>query len=359
MDRLLVLYASCIPVRGASRSAICDLQREQVHLIPNSLYDLFDADRCLPVDKLKRTLAEGLQLQVLGEYITWLEEEELAFFCTEAEAAHYPALSPQWLFPAEISNCIIDVAENTAYISDDLFAQLEDLCCNYIQFRFWKPVDHTWLKGLMDRVHESQVKSIDLVIADYEDEGYGEWPEQLITAYPKIQSVVVHSCNACDSIPLKVMAAGVPVRRTAEKLSALHCGLVSSDYFAINIPAYTESLQHNSCLNRKISIDAEGYIRNCPSMQESFGHINNTRLREAMEHPAFTRYWHMNKDQVAVCRDCEFRYICTDCRAYVEHPGKNNSKPLKCGYDPYTGTWQEWANVPLKQYAIRHYGIRP
>lgn len=58
-----------------------------------------------------------------------------------------------------------------------------------------------------------------------------------------------------------------------------------------------------------------------------------------------------------VCKDCEFRYICTDCRAYVEDPDDILSKPLKCGYNPYTGEWSEWSTNPLKQKAIDFYGM--
>jgi hypothetical protein len=58
-----------------------------------------------------------------------------------------------------------------------------------------------------------------------------------------------------------------------------------------------------------------------------------------------------------VCKDCEFRYICTDCRAYLEDPYNEYSKPLKCGYDPYTGEWSEWSTNPLKQAAIKYYGM--
>jgi SPASM domain peptide maturase of grasp-with-spasm system len=120
-----------------------------------------------------------------------------------------------------------------------------------------------------------------------------------------------------------------------------------------------------SCLNREISIDADGNIKNCPSMKESFGNIRDTTLAEAIEKPGFKKYWDINKDQIAVCKDCEFRYICTDCRAYVEDPhdasgpdGTNLSKPLKCGYNPYTGEWAEWSTNPLKQKAIDFYGMR-
>jgi hypothetical protein len=34
------------------------------------------------------------------------------------------------------------------------------------------------------------------------------------------------------------------------------------------------------------------------------------------------------------------------------------SKPLKCGYNPYTCEWEEWSTNPLKQKAIDYYGMR-
>jgi len=144
--------------------------------------------------------------------------------------------------------------------------------------------------------------------------------------------------------------------------SAKRCGRIGSDFFNINIKTFTEAHHHNTCLNRKISIDAEGNIRNCPSMPQSFGNIKDTTLQQALDHPDFKKYWNHKKDDIEVCRDCEFRYICTDCRAYLEDPDNEYSKPLKCGYDPYTGEWSDpiaigWSTNPLKQAAIKYYGM--
>ena len=47
--------------------------------------------------------------------------------------------------------------------------------------------------------------------------------------------------------------------------------------------------------------------------------------------------------------------VAIDCRAYVEDPEDILSKPLKCGFNPYTG---EWSTNPLKQKAINFYGMR-
>lgn len=123
-----------------------------------------------------------------------------------------------------------------------------------------------------------------------------------------------------------------------------------------------EALNHNSCFHKKTGIDIDGHIKNRPAMSRSFGNIRDTTLEEALRHKDFKRYRNLTKDGIEVCKDCEFRYICTDCRAYTEqtHFDQNQldvSKPLKCDYDPYTAEWQEWSTNPLKQKAILHYGM--
>ncbi len=150
---------------------------------------------------------------------------------------------------------------------------------------------------------------------------------------------------------------------TKQKInSESHCGLIQTNYFSINIDSFFESLNHNSCLNKKISIDKDGYIRNCPSMSQHFGNIKDTTLEEALNHSDFKKYWNVNKDMISICKDCEFRHICTDCRAYTERTHFEEdidlSKPLKCGYNPYTNEWAEWSTNPLKEKAIEYYGMQ-
>jgi SPASM domain peptide maturase of grasp-with-spasm system len=97
-------------------------------------------------------------------------------------------------------------------------------------------------------------------------------------------------------------------------------------------------------------------------MPQSFGNIKDTTLEEALNHPDFKKYWNVTKDMIQVCKDCEFRHICTDCRAYTERTYFERdidlSKPLKCGYNPYTNEWAEWSTNPLKQKAIEFYGMQ-
>ena len=93
-------------------------------------------------------------------------------------------------------------------------------------------------------------------------------------------------------------------------------------------------------------------------MSENFGNIKDTSLSEALNKNNFKKYWNITKDQIEICKDCEFRHICTDCRAYIEEPDNQYSKPLKCGYNPYTNEWSEWSTNPLKQKGIEAYGLQ-
>lgn len=145
---------------------------------------------------------------------------------------------------------------------------------------------------------------------------------------------------------------------TIEKLtSSSQCGIIDTNYFTTTTEHFTESQNHNTCLNRKLGIDVGGNIKNCPSLAISFGNVATMRLDEAIEHPEFRKLWGIKKADISICKDCEFRHICTDCRAFIANPNDLYSPPLKCGYDPYTATFSDWNDNPLKQSIKSYYKI--
>ena len=76
-------------------------------------------------------------------------------------------------------------------------------------------------------------------------------------------------------------------------------------------------------------------------MRKVFGNIHNDNfnLLKIIKTNDFRKFWTVKKDDVDVCKDCEFRYICLDCRAYLSDPNNIYSKPQKCNYDPYNNIW--------------------
>jgi len=76
-------------------------------------------------------------------------------------------------------------------------------------------------------------------------------------------------------------------------------------------------------------------------MEQSFGNIKDITLEEALNKPGFKDLWGIRKDDIDVCKDCEFRYMCTDCRCIIKNPDDIYSQPAKCGYNPYIAKWSK------------------
>jgi radical SAM protein with 4Fe4S-binding SPASM domain len=85
-------------------------------------------------------------------------------------------------------------------------------------------------------------------------------------------------------------------------------------------------------------------------MSRSFGNIKNTTLMQVIENEDFKKLWYISKDKIDVCKDCEFRHICTDCRCFIKDPNNIYSQPAKCPYNPYICKWQgEEGYIPVEE----------
>jgi SPASM domain peptide maturase of grasp-with-spasm system len=120
---------------------------------------------------------------------------------------------------------------------------------------------------------------------------------------------------------------------------ATHCGNILKSYFSINMETYLESLSFNSCLNRKVGIDEKGNVKNCPSLSKIYGNVLEDSICELVLRTDFQEAWMIKKDDIADCKICEFRHMCTDCRLGDKGAFEKSKKPKKCNYDPYSATW--------------------
>ena len=337
--RVFALFACCVPVRGARRSVICDLQRQSFLFIPNGLYEILTEHRGETISAIKAVYDHEFD-QEIDEYFVFLLEREIGFWCDEPES--FPDLDLSWQRPERITNAIIDVDRGSNHDYPQLFRELDDLGCKALELRFFRPASLAELRQILDGTRSGRLRAIALVIG-WSDELTSEALEQLAADHPRIESIVVHSTPQPRRRDLET---GVVLHFRPEVIDSPHCcGQVHAGYFVTNIDTFTEAQHHNTCLNRKISIDARGEIKNCPSLPRSFGNARQVSLHSALAHRDFAQLWSINKDQIEICKDCEFRYICTDCRAYLTDPGDLYSKPAKCAYNPYTAKWDRSGDV--------------
>ncbi len=345
------LFACCKVVLGPNRALILDLQRARFHFIPLSLsYLLLNYVNKSTVEIKK--LHTKKEIKYIDQYFDFLIKEEYVYECDEENLDNFPDISLEWDFPGTISNVIIDLSEDINL--DSIIDQLEVLGCQFVELRSFKSLTFQKIEQVLSAFSRKKIFNINIIIP-YDISLNILDVAELPKRHPRIQNIFIF--NSAEKSVMKNYYSSI-YHVQEEIKSDMHCGIINADFFTVNLNVFTESLHHNSCLNRKISIDVDGNIKNCPSMSQSFGNIKDTTLREALDHPDFKKYWNVTKDQIAVCKDCEFRYICTDCRAYLENPEDMYSKPLKCGYNPYTCEWEEWSTNPLKQKAIDYYGMR-
>lgn len=349
-----ILFADCIPVKGFNRSIICDTKSNNYYLIPNGLYDILEEYNGKTIDTIKKDFEHRYD-EIIDEYFDFLLNNKLIFFNSNPEL--FPKMSTKWNSPSLITNIIIDYDENI-HDFNTLISQFEILKCSYIQLRFYKKIDLDYICSILKVLKEekSRIVSIDFILPYYENFNLEEL-NVIIRENSRIHSIIIFNSPYDKSYEPLRQKMGYIMLVERNIINEKHCGIINEEYFYSNIKLFSESQHHNTCLNKKLSIDKEGNIKNCPSMPASFGNIKETTLSEALNQDGFKKYWNITKDQITTCKDCEFRHICTDCRAYIEEPHNIFSKPLKCGYDPYTNKWSDWSTNPLKQKVIEFYGF--
>lgn len=355
MNNNFKLFASCLLVNGASRSTICDTQRGNIHFIPNILHEILTLHSSKTIEQIKKEY-ENKADKIIDEYFDFLISNDLIFYTKELDL--FPPLNQEWRSPSQATNSIIDFDENSSHNLQKICSELDEVNCKGLEIRFFDIVSLQFLNKLLTLLNESKLRSIDLLLK-YSKEFTESALENLSHSYKKVTSIVLHSAEKDANFDIEVGSLTTKMMFVTENVSPTkHCGIVSTNYFSINQNLFFESINHNSCLNRKISIDSSGKIKNCPSMNNDYGHHSNTTLLEALNTNGFKKYWDIGKDQIEICKDCEFRHVCTDCRVYLEKPEDKLSKPLKCGYNPYDNTWSDWSENPLKHKAIEHYGLQ-
>ena len=103
-----------------------------------------------------------------------------------------------------------------------------------------------------------------------------------------------------------------------------------------------DGIVSNNCWNGEIAITENGSVIPCIFSRElKVGDLNRQSLCDIINSSELRKLWSITLDDVEVCRDCEYRLSCFDCRASAySTTGNILSKQARCGYDPFKGEWE-------------------
>lgn len=347
ISKVYILAPNCIIVKGYMRSTLLDLQKSKSLIISNSFSKLIS--KPLTINKIDSIGKEDLEM------IQKLIGMDILILVPKSQVNLFPKLNTQYYNISEINNCIIELNTLTLSFANKIRDSLDNLNCKFVELRVSKEISFKKLLQFLIKFTTTSVESFNIYI-EYVNEHFYTKLLTLKRSVPEVNLIYIFNMPNSFNVHRKNSSSEVVLLKN-KSLDSKDCGNISPIYFSVNIATYTESINFNACLNCKLAIKGNGEVSQCPSIKKTYGNIKNSKLENVITKNGFNIYGSIKKDQIKVCKDCEFRYICTDCRAYLEDPDDTFSKPLKCGYDPYTGKWEEWSTLPVKQKAIKYYGM--
>ena len=268
-----------------------------------------------------------------NESLNYMLKENMIFEIPKNIRKNLIPLNLEYDSPNIIENAIIDRSLKSEYSIRRAIDFLHQYKVKHIQIRWFDKFLIEDLDIVLEMTELSSVESIDLLLPF--DSLYKNILDRK-KKFLKISAIIFHSISL-DEKPHNFGFKEV-IFTPESILSANNCGQISPYFFTRNKGHVLKAMKYNSCLFKKISVDHEGNIKNCPSMNSAIGNITN--VINIKESDLQTEFWNISKDEIKVCQDCEFRYVCNDCRAFTDNKDDKFSRPLKCGYNPYISKWE-------------------
>lgn len=336
------LYACCIPVKGYVQTALCDIHRNKYYLFSNDLFSFINEAKEFSVDDLKARYNANYD-EIITPLFSLLVDQNIGFYTDTPEL--FPDMDDIWEQPNVITNAVIDV--DCPYDISDIVKQLDALGCEALQIRFLSCISILDLKNMIQAFGYSRLRSIE-VCMKYDDALTQNDYKEMLTYDGRLFDIIVY--GSPDNSTITEGAAQLVFSTIPDISENRICGQIGKELFRVNNRLFFEAHHYNSCLNRKLYLSSNGEIRNCPYMKETFGNVNKAQIIDVVKQASFSKLWKINKDCIDVCKDCEFRYICTDCRIITKDPKNACSQPAKCKYNPYLGKWEgEVGYVPVEE----------
>ena len=340
LDKYINIYADCFITSGKHRFSIYDSLNGRLHFFNSDLYIIAKTQfrECTIIDILNNL--NNNDKAVVTNFAEYLLDNKLAMLTDDI--GRFPQMKVQWDSPYLLKRAIIDI-RNVEHNLDVILPSLDTLLCKTLEFRFYSACDIASKTEFISLLGKYSFDGFHLVcpyinvlmsdkyilklVQLFKDNS------RLLITFPSVPS------NQIEILLTKFEKFSYLNNRITLKTkiisSCKDCGNIDIEKFKmLCVSDFMENNLYNGCLNRQIAIDEEGYIKNCPSMLNNYGHINDTCLKDVVSNPEFTKYWHIKNDIINTCSSCEYRYLCGGCRAYTLDGTDIYSKPAKCKYTP-------------------------
>jgi SPASM domain peptide maturase of grasp-with-spasm system len=227
---------------------VCDVQRNSFHWIPNGLYEILTTHNTQSIGETKSAYQNQYD-ETIDEYFGFLAENEFGFYCDKEDLELFPDINVQWDEPAHITNAVIDVNQESKHDFNRILDEFEQLGCKHFQLRSYTEKPLGYFDKILQNLENRRMISVEFLLKATAETTL-ENLKGLTDKYPRIHNLMIHSSheNKITYRDPSGMGNVIFIKQCINDSS--HCGIISTDYFSINLKTFTESQKHNSCLNR-------------------------------------------------------------------------------------------------------------
>jgi len=338
-NKYFYIFSFCFITEGKSQFSIYDSKNKKMHQFDMGLYDVAkNLFRNKRVNEILESFNDN-DSEVILSFIDFLLSNDMGCFVDDID--NFPLINESWDSPFKIKRCIIDIRD-VWHDFDSIFSQLTELLCPKIEIRSYRVLSLREIKKVIE-VFEKYDFGVLFLLFPYSEKIFtADSSEALSKIIAKDYRVLLNIYNVNDDQKLKIekikdkyTPLSCNVNLVAKSvLGKDDCGVINHNNFhEMTIDDIMENKKHNGCLNRLISIDENGLIKNCPSMVKEYGNIKETSLLDVYQREDFKRLWNISNSMIEGCLECELRIVCLGCRAYLIDRSNIYSKPAKCNYN--------------------------
>lgn len=123
--------------------------------------------------------------------------------------------------------------------------------------------------------------------------------------------------------------------------------IITEDTFKFeNLKERLDIVYNENCFSTHLYIGSNMEVYPCPMERRiTHGNLRGNHLKDLLK-PSILN---ISKDEVEGCKECEYRYLCIDCRP-DSITGNFYEKPWYCTYNPYDGRWLSFDEFKRKYY---------
>lgn len=330
--KYLKFYAHCIPVSGSNKGCVYDLQRGDLYNFPNSFIELLLSYRDKPLSLM---MSENkFQEAVLKKYLSFLEESELIFYTEKPEK--FPNLELDYLRPFHIDNLFIEINDIKENKWDFLKTKVESTGVLNVVF-IYNDINYSQdgikiIEEIIEIYRYSRIQYISFVL------NYGteivKKAKEIHKREPKVYETIFF--NAKYNRKTK---NGVYYYK-GNQSAVFNRRIKAVDDFFVNKDIYLLGKQFNPYYFRSAYINNEGFLKNSMFNGQDYGNVFKEDILELIKNEEFTKLWYINKDQIEICADCQYRYICNDNRIPISVENSKYEHETECAYNPYNNEWK-------------------